>query len=251
MTVVKNSLKLHARNGYLLYIDIIGYSEIVTSNNYGDIDKLEELLLSFQPKFLSKNLKIDSKDANRFNINYFGDSILIFYDCIQDNIEAFKTICEIANYIQSKAIENGFMTRGVIIYGEHKYNKHIKFGKSLVDVNRLEKYNLSPSVCLSPELKKFAKKNNVDCNANFLSPFGLFDHKNNKDRAKCFEGLTKIVDRLTNKEYVDDKDAKKVEWLIDEYNRYFTVLPRMKLIRLPSAIYKIDELLNLNVGLFA
>lgn len=237
---------LHKNIGFILYIDILGYSEIIKSGDTVDINNLRNFIISLQPEYLPLSHLFDDCDKNLFHIKYFSDNIFIFYQSVNFSLSVFIGMCYLANYIQSIGISDGFLTRGSLSFDEVEYNKKILFGESIIDITEAEKLNLSPSICLSPKLKNIIEKCNLTNKYDLLSPFGYFRRVEEKQDL-CLMGINKMIDRLNKTKNIDESIIKKYDWLIKEFNRYFDLKIKKKLTRLPSSIYKLEDDLNVAV----
>lgn len=234
--------------GYILYIDILGYKEAILSNDKNTIGELRELLVKMQPPHLPHFNLFKSFDKEKLYINYFSDNVLIFYPSPRQNLHAFLGMCFIATNIQARGICRGFLTRGSLSYGAIEYNQTIVFGKAVIEAYECEKNNLWPSVCLSPKLKSYVESSNITMDDSILSPFGKYHSTDNDGKKICLDGIEKALKRLNHQKIISESILFKYDWLIEEYNRHFEVKPKKKLVRLPSAIYKIED--DNNVGLW-
>ena len=233
--------ELHKNTGYILYIDVLGYKEILKSDEIDDISSLKEFLQDIEPSRLPVDEKLfDGCDRNKFYIRYFSDNILIFYQSITQDTKVLLGMMYLANRIQTNGIIRGFMTRGSLSYGTIEYNGRIVFGRQLVASCELEEHNINPSVCLSPSLKDYVFNCGVAGCENIMSPFGYL-HTDDDSKQLCLLGIEKMIKRLNHQFSTDEKILGKYDWLIDEFNRYFDVSPKKRIVRMPSAIYTIVD----------
>lgn len=231
---------LHKNKGYILYLDVLGYKDILNSNREKDIDSLKKFLLKLQPKYLPIDRRLfEGCDIYKFHIRHFSDNILIFYQSIEEDVKALVGMIYLANYIQSNGVVLGFMTRGSLSYGTIEYNGKIVFGKQIVDSCELEKNNHCPSICLSKELKEFVIDNPIKGIDDLLSPFGYFHHTDRDAQDRCLTGLKLMIERLNHRSVIEPNVIDKHEWLIEEYNRYFCIEEKKILNKLPSGMYGI------------
>ena len=240
--------RIKKATGYILYIDILGYKEAVLLDDGESIEKLKELLVKMQPLYFAHHALFEGFNQDKLYVNYFSDNILIFYPSSEPDINVFAGMCYLANIVQASGICRGFLTRGSLSYGSIEYNHTIVFGKAVIDSYEYEKNNLWPSVCLSPELKDFVETNEIKMEDKTLSPFGYFHETDHYAKKVCLAGIEKALRRLNHQKVVSESILSKYEWLIGEYNRYFNLKIKKKLVRLPSAIYKIED--DNNVGLW-
>ena len=122
-------------NKYLLYIDILGFSDMV-KNDYGKITKLFDYI---------NNLNVHRHDA--FQTIVFSDTILIF------NKETPKTThdheyfvmfaCEFVQDLMCRSVDLEIQFRAILTYGEFFYerlsNIEAYHGKALVNSYQKEK----------------------------------------------------------------------------------------------------------------
>lgn len=233
--IMNNQLKKF--KGFMVYLDILGYKEMIY--NYNDdeqdknnvINKLKTLLVSFTDRERYKVLSfMEGLDFDRLYLKAFSDNIVLMYENEELDKLVFLKICSVASYVQGELIKRGFLSRGSICFGDIELNENILFGKTLVDAYLLEEVHNEPTIYLSEELEQLLIKSGVD-RAEYLSPFSLFwkDCRDGENEA-YLSGIKELVERLNNKTEVSQKTLAKYEWLINEYNSYFTEVPKIKLL---------------------
>jgi len=124
-------------NGFLLYIDILGFSKFVEKNDP------QTILYIIKPALEYFNMW---KEANQsMNVLYFSDSF-IFYQNKPNYVDtAFMDIIGITKNIFIYLLSKEIPVRGTISFGEFhvdtskNHNQNIYFGKALVEAHKAEK----------------------------------------------------------------------------------------------------------------
>ena len=98
---------------YILYLDILGFKNLVNERSPDDIYNIIE-------KFLEVHYSWE-KHNDLFSVIYFSDTI-IFYQTKEEYINtAFLDIYDIAGIIYSKLLAEHILIRGAITLGDCKY----------------------------------------------------------------------------------------------------------------------------------
>jgi len=123
--------------GFLLYIDILGFSKFVEKNNPQIILSIIKSTLEYFNMWKKANQSMD--------VIYFSDSF-IFYQNKPNYIDtAFCDIIGISQNIFNYLLSKEIPVRGAISFGDfyvdtlEKNNQKIYFGQSLVEAHRAEK----------------------------------------------------------------------------------------------------------------
>ena len=122
-------------NRYLLYIDILGFSELVEK----DITQIDDLYT------VIASLNVHEHDA--FKTIVFSDTILVYnlygFESHYDEHYIIMFLCEFAKDLQHKLTERGIFFRAVIMRGNFKYYELNSvpcfFGTALIDAYKAEK----------------------------------------------------------------------------------------------------------------
>lgn len=123
-----------AQNHFVLYMDIMGFKNLMASTPHAQMQKKLELF--------SNKVVIQSKpligDSSKIQISRFSDSIL----CVtKDSTEAtFKNLVLAAIRLMWIGIDEGLPLRGAIACGKMTYDEsnQLYFGKALIDAYQLE-----------------------------------------------------------------------------------------------------------------
>jgi len=140
-------------NKYLLYIDILGFSDMV-KNDYGEIAKLFEYV---------NNLNAHKHEA--FQTIVFSDTILIFNKenpiSIHDHEYLVMYACEFVQDLMCKSVDMEIQFRAILTYGEFFYerlsNIEAYYGKALVNSYRKEKEINGMGLYIDNKILKYNK----------------------------------------------------------------------------------------------
>ncbi len=222
--------------GYIIYLDLLGYKNIIKGNNPSDIEELSAFVDSFSPAFIRLKARLvygASYDPNKLFYKSYSDNFLIFYEADKTENGSLAIAVLLASYLLGLAIQKGFMLRGSIVFGELEFNEHAVFGKAIVEAYELENNHVDPSVVLSKELQAIYT-NEGYYQDNLLSPFSTCD-RGDYESAKTFvAGIKKLIKRLNCQSIVDERTLEKYRWLTKEFNRYYDGYCHIELTEEPS-----------------
>lgn len=129
-------MKISGKNKYLLYLDILGFSEYVKKQGTEAIYNIVKELLSY--------IKIWTEANTNFEVIYFSDSFIFYQKEAQFIDTAFIDIIGIAQDIFIFFLSREIPVRGAITFGEffveqNDDSKHqIYYGKALVEAHKAE-----------------------------------------------------------------------------------------------------------------
>lgn len=137
----------------LLYIDILGFTELVKNSEANKTDNLQEKILDVLRDLASfKDMYEKSFDEIGIKISMFSDTIVFSDTWDKDKISVFVSL---AATIQKNLLQLGYATRGVIHKGllYHDSKNHIIFGSGLIKAYTIERDEVKfPRVILSLDL---------------------------------------------------------------------------------------------------
>ena len=227
----------------IVFIDILGFKEIIKSEKPINIANYIKLLYETEP---SKFRFIESKERLDEQITYFSDCIVISY--LQDKnqnstVETYDFQHFVSTLISLQYLmirDYNQLIRGAICCGKLIHNNDFCFGPALVKAYECEsKKTKFPRIYMENELvkKHGAKTNFDDClieenGLYFIDPIKhLFNYLNvNKDcNPKCwhedtwwaFYNFSRLIEKgLTN---TDNRIREKFEYLAKSYNEYLKI----------------------------
>lgn len=225
------------KRGYLIYLDVLGYKNIIKDKNEEDIEKLRHYIALFNKEFISEKASkfYEDYDDKKLIFNCYSDNFLIFYESNEIELTSFAISLLFASHLCIEAIINGFLLRGSIVHGELEYNDNIVFGKSLIESYELEEAHVEPNIVLSKELKLFYQNNQM-YKGDLLSPFSMVDINDKVTINKIYNGIKMLITRLNSQPIIDERIIHKYKWLIDEFNRIFNPNFSMYLYIFPGFI---------------
>jgi len=212
-------MEMKTSKGYLIYLDVLGYRNILSSGDKNEIDNLRSFISKLDEKAIAIKAGL-FLGRNNIVLRSYSDNFLILYKAKVPLRDDLAGVISFASNIIGNAISYGFMMRGSIVYGELTYNNQSIFGRDIITAYELEAGHNEPCIVLDPSLKIMYEENNL-FEDDLLSPFSTF-HKNDKTSAEIYaRGIGAMVKRLNFQSFVDGKTLEKYKWLINEYNRYF------------------------------
>ncbi len=138
-------MKINYQDRIVAFIDVLGFSNIVYSDNTDSLHKYFNFVLtSFK------------RAAHKHSFDYYliSDSIVVSAKDTQVNLKAMtKMLC----ILQSHLFTHGILVRGAISYGQLYQNKtnNILVGSGLINAFNLEKKAIYPRIILD---RRFVKK---------------------------------------------------------------------------------------------
>ncbi len=143
--VLSQFMKITYQERIVAFIDVLGFSNIVYSDNTDSLHRYFNFVLT--------NFK---KAAGKHNFDYYliSDSVVVSTKDTQGNLKAMiKVLC----ILQSQLFSHGILVRGAISYGQLYQNKanNILVGPGLINAYNLEKKAIYPRIILD---RRFIKK---------------------------------------------------------------------------------------------
>lgn len=155
------------------FIDILGFSQIISSDFSNDIDYIK-----FFNKNLSHVVKILKEEYGKvFSIKMFSDCICL--SCEPDP-EKLEYILSELSFIQLYFSTDNIFIRGGFAKGKHFENENLIYSKGLIRAYELEKTSIYPRILISDDVVELIKKEGInqrnDGKFDFLmkSPDGLY-----------------------------------------------------------------------------
>ena len=146
------------RNSYLVFLDILGYSQLIKT-----LDSKKELEIELKKLLYSlEKAKGFLEPHNYWKIKFFTDNVII-----QNNIKVldgteegpFGTVAFSINSYQFIMVLNGYFIRGGWSLGDSYIDDNIVFGKPLIEAHSIESEQaIFPRIMLSNDMKKLVDK---------------------------------------------------------------------------------------------
>jgi hypothetical protein len=139
MKKVENSRWKVTDNRFVVFLDILGFKDLVMRSSHAEIYKLLNYITD--KKKIIEEVKdadeLEKSDIEFFSVT-FSDSIVIFSK--NDSFLHFDIISSITGYFFSKLIEKSIPIKGAIAHGVISINKssQIFFGQPIIDAYLLE-----------------------------------------------------------------------------------------------------------------
>lgn len=209
------------KTGFILYIDILGYKDMLNKHTPKDDERMQDILNQFTQTFSKINFSLyfgSSYDKSKLFKKFFSDNFLFLYESEENNFENFMNFQGAASQIQHQFLLVGILTRGAITYGTLRYNDDIVYGLDLIKAVEMEENHREPSVVIDKRFKPLVESHN----SKFRDTIELFStHANSKlDFENCVIGINRYLEYL-NKSNVDDRVLAKINWVIERLNNYF------------------------------
>ena len=231
---------MNKKRGYILYIDILGYKNLLTNHNERENEKLRSLLEQFTEIYLKLNFSFNfgqKYEKSKLLKRYFSDNFLFVYESEKEDCPNLLMMLGVATQIQYQFLCCGILTRGSITYGEIEYSDEIVFGCDLIKAVELENH-LEPSVLIDEELRNVLVKNGFEFNKH-NSLFWV--HGNSElDWQDVIEGISKYLEEL-NKIKPDKKLYEKINWVVEKMNEHFRETKNKCSLQFDSSVKLIIE----------
>ncbi len=206
----------------LIFIDILGFKEHInrttkseSKNHIEDINSLFDEIDSYYT-LCKDSAGVGQILPKSLTITTFSDSIVVSFNSNEFS-HFFDVIYSVAKYINIKAIEKGFLLRGVIVEGDIFQTTNKIFGPALIEAYELEtKASIYPRIIISEEI--LSKK----LRAESSDKRTISDFNKNTVYQIDFDGMG-YIDYLSNVNGIlqDNADTileyyKKVSLIIDD-----------------------------------
>lgn len=212
---------MNEKTGFIFYIDILGYKNILSRNTVKDDEHMRNILNRFTQIFsrLDFVLGYGAKfDKNKWLKKCFSDNFLFLYESEENNLDNLMIFQAVASQIQHQFLLEGILTRGAISYGTIHYNDDIVYGLDLIKVVVMEENHREPSVIVDERFQSLMENHNLE----FRKTIDLFfTHAESElDFENCVAGIKRYLEYL-NESNVDERVLDKIKWVIDRLNDYF------------------------------
>ena len=226
------------KDRYIVFIDILGFKDIVNKSN-NDNKKAEEILENLKciERIKKENDEIFELTSINRRVTIFSDSIIISYPLLHSESGCFLSLVLDIIYITIELLDKGVYIRGGMTYGKLYHENNICFGPAMVEVYSLEQEAIYPRIIIdkktiekaleSPGLDRYPItfeeiKNLIKIEDNiyyidFLS--NALDEIEEKEKVNNFFSNIKknITSHLNNKDYSEEV-LKKYKWFVNYYN---------------------------------
>ena len=209
------------KSGFLLYIDLLGYKDILNKNNSEEDERLKSVLKHITEVYLNLNFTLafgQCYNKKKMFQRFFSDNFLFVYESDRENISDLRNLMFVASYIQYQFLLTGILTRGAITYGTIYYTDNLVYGLDLIKVVEMEQSHKEPSVVVDNQFRTLFENDKMI----FTNTVDLFmvQPSSAPDLNGCIEGIKKYINNL-NKSYVDGPVLDKINWVIEKVNDYF------------------------------
>ncbi|WP_338965056.1 hypothetical protein [Fusobacterium nucleatum] len=226
------------KDRYIVFIDILGFKDIVNKSN-NDNKKAEEILENLKciERIKKENDEIFNLTSINRRVTIFSDSIIISYPSLNDEGGCFLSLVLDIIYISIELLDKGIYIRGGMTYGKLYHEDNICFGPAMVEAYNLEQKATYPRIIIdkntiqkaldSPgldrhqidfkDIEKLIKIEDNICYIDFLS--NAPDEIEEKEKVNNFFSNIKknITSHLNNKDYSEEV-LKKYKWFVNYYN---------------------------------
>lgn len=212
---------MNKKTGFILYIDLLGYKDMLNKYTPQDDERMQDILNQFTQTFANINFLLyfgSSYDESKLFKKFFSDNFLFLYESEENNFENFMNFQGAASQIQYQFLKVGILTRGAITYGTLYHNDDIVYGLDLIKAVEMEGNHREPSVIVDERFKTLVESHNME----FANTIKLFStHADSEwDFEDCVVGIKKYLEYL-NKSNADERVLAKIKWVIDRLNDYF------------------------------
>lgn len=209
------------KTGFILYIDILGYKDMLRKNTVEGDERIQKILNQFTQTFSKIDFSLcfgQGYDENKLFRKFFSDNFLFLYESEENNFNDFMNFQGVASQIQYQFLLVGILTRGALTYGKIYYNDDIIYGLDLIKAVEMEENHREPSVVVDRRFKPLVEHNTLE----FCDTIDLFcTHAESKpDFEDCVNGIRRYIENL-NKSNVSEQALAKIKWVIKELNDYF------------------------------
>jgi hypothetical protein len=160
--------EIDLQNGrYLLYLDILGFSNLVENRDPQEVYGIMDAALQSFSRWEELN--------KQFKTIYFSDTFLFYQDPKGYSDRAFLDIYAIGALLLSSLLAKEIPSRGVIVFGEFEVmadskNKHqMYFGKALIEAYKAEKIDQWIGITIQPSAWRPYEDRNIGLVKSFES----------------------------------------------------------------------------------
>lgn len=136
-------------NRYVVFIDILGFKDIVSKSNNDD-KKAEKILenLKYIEEIKKENDDIYKLTTIGRKIAVFSDSIVISYPLLNSGSGQFLSLIFDIIYIFNELLDKGVYIRGGMTYGKLYHEGNVCFGPAMVEAYSLEQEAIYPRIII-------------------------------------------------------------------------------------------------------
>lgn len=209
--------------GFILYVDILGYKDLLKNSDKKDRERVMNLLTQFTTIYYALDFNLGygaAFEESKFFKRFFSDNFLFVYESSENDYMNLLRMQAIASEIQTQFLRLGILTRGSITYGEIFHTDEIVFGCDLIKAVELEGHP-EPSIVVDEKFEKLLKDNGCEYQKH-NSMFSVHGGSQ-PDLEDILEGIQKWLGNL--KKTVPDKGKiEKIQWVISRLNEHFSSL---------------------------
>ena len=237
---------MEVRNHIVLFLDILGYSSLITSCKDGHaenryLDNVHSIMSNLSEYIEKRNVAVDQKSDNlhltRFKSLLFSDNILFFapYEDETDMQNLYMNLLYglsafLIQYVKEDIFFRGGITKGNLFYDE---KLHFVFGSGLVNAYLLEsKVAKYPRIVIDKELKPSPILVGIDKDEeetwylDYLSLGHSLICYQNKPKQNyehfliCLEEQKSAISRAYQKYKENESVLPKYQWLAKYHNEF-------------------------------
>ena len=137
------------KDRYIVFIDILGFKDIVNKSN-NDNKKAEEILENLKciERIKKENDEIFKLTSINRRVTIFSDSIIISYPLLHSESGCFLSLVLDIIYITIELLNKGVYIRGGMTYGKLYHENNICFGPAMVEAYSLEQEAIYPIIII-------------------------------------------------------------------------------------------------------
>lgn len=161
-------IEVKYKKGFVAFLDILGFKEMVLNKNLGSIQKIENYLNIVNEEI--NKYKADDSALHDFKSIVISDSIILSMDILENdqlesnareiNLHTLRILCLIISSIQAKLANVDIFLRGAISFGDIYFDDNLKqiVGDGYINAYLLEEtHAIYPRVILDNKIVSFLK----------------------------------------------------------------------------------------------
>jgi len=226
------------KDRYIVFIDILGFKDIVNKSN-NDNKKAKEILenLKYIERIKKENDEVFNLTSINRKVTIFSDSIIISYPSLNARSSCFLSLVLDIIYVSIKLLDKSIYIRGGMTYGKLYHEDNICFGPAMIKAYNLEQEAIYPRIIVDnlaiekgleqPGLDG-GKITDDDINEVLITENGISYIDFLYSALEEFEEINEYIDylenirknlifHLKNRSYTP-KVLEKYEWFKDYYN---------------------------------
>lgn len=222
----------------IAYIDFLGTKEKIKSDVNNHYFEFLYTLYDSLYKTINERNKEDFKYIKTFKVKTFSDNILLATSANLPKPQlcfALGDFIDMASNIQTKALENGILTRGGITLGNIFVNENFVYGKGLLEAISLEEQVANyPRIvihdCLETKCSDYYNTNkNTKFDVDNIRFIDFYQRSVNNEAVLTM--CTNKLEELSKQKHTNNKIISKLNWLISQHNEYINKVFRDEIFK--------------------